>query len=79
MGLLRKGKTPVEAKFQRTDLAICCHSREGKTPSYSQINTVCYQIVLRVFSHNLSKYKASSDNMQRIWQVTQNGQPQLEL
>ena len=30
------------AKFQRTDLIICSHSREGKPPSYSQINRVDY-------------------------------------
>ena len=29
------------AKLHRTDLIFCTHSREGKTPSYSQINTVC--------------------------------------
>ena len=26
----RKGKTRILVKFQRTDLAICSHSREGK-------------------------------------------------
>ena len=36
-----KGKTHIIAKFLRTDLVICSHSREGETPSYSQINTVC--------------------------------------
>ena len=35
MGLFRKGKTCNIAKFQRTDLVICSHSREGKTLSYS--------------------------------------------
>ena len=30
----------IIAKFQRTDLVICGHSREGKTPSHSQIDTV---------------------------------------
>ena len=25
-----KGKTLIFAKFHRTDLVICCHSREGK-------------------------------------------------
>ena len=38
--LFRKGNTCVKAKFHRTDLVICSHSREGKTPSYSKINTV---------------------------------------
>ena len=32
---LRKGETGIIAKFHRTDLVICSHSREGKTPSYS--------------------------------------------
>ena len=30
--LFRKGKTHIIAKFQRTDLLICSHSREGKPP-----------------------------------------------
>ena len=38
--LFRKGKTRIKAKFHRTDLVICSHSRKGKTSSYSQINTV---------------------------------------
>ena len=46
MGLFRKGKTYIIAKFHRTDLVICSHSREGKTPSYSQMNTV--DLVLEV-------------------------------
>ena len=33
-------KTRIIAKFLRTDLVICSHSRKGKNPSYSQINTV---------------------------------------
>ena len=42
MGLFRKGKTCIIAKVHWTDLVICTcsHSREGKIPSYSQINTV---------------------------------------
>ena len=37
-----KGKTSIIAKFHRTDLVTCSHSREGKTLSRSQIpvNTV---------------------------------------
>ena len=38
--MFRKGKTGIVAKLHRTDLVICSHSREGKTPSYSQINMV---------------------------------------
>ena len=40
LGLFRKGKARITAKLHRTDLIICTHSREGKTPSYSRINTV---------------------------------------
>ena len=40
LGLFRKGKTCIMAKFHKTDLAICSHSREEKSPSYSWINTV---------------------------------------
>ena len=40
MGLFRKGKTCIIAKFQRTGLVIPSHSIEGKNPSYSQTNTV---------------------------------------
>ena len=37
---LGKLKSCIIAKFHRTDLVICSQSREGKTPSYSQINMV---------------------------------------
>ena len=37
LGCLKRVKL---AKFHRTDLAICSLSREGKTLSYSRINTV---------------------------------------
>ena len=40
LGLFRNGKTGIIAKFQRTDLVDCSHSRKGKTPSYCKINTV---------------------------------------
>ena len=40
LGLFKKGKIGIVKKFHRTDLVICSHPREGKTPSYSQINTV---------------------------------------
>ena len=40
MGLFRKGKTCIVAKFHRTDLVIYSHSGEGKALSYSQINIV---------------------------------------
>ena len=40
MGLFRKGKTCIIAKFHRTNLVICSLSREGKTLSYSASLTV---------------------------------------
>ena len=40
LGLFRKGKIGIIAKFHRTDLVIRSHSRGTKTPSYSRINTV---------------------------------------
>ena len=40
LGLFRKGKTVILAKFHRTDLVICSCFREGKTLFYSQINMV---------------------------------------
>ena len=42
MGLLRNGKICIsgKAKFHRTDLVVCSHSREGKTPCDCQTNTV---------------------------------------
>ena len=45
MRLFRKGKTHIIAKYLRTDLVICSHSREAETPSYSRINTV-YKIYI---------------------------------
>ena len=34
------GMVKLISKFHRTDSVISSHSREGKTPSYSRINTV---------------------------------------
>ena len=34
------GRVKLIAKLHRTDLVFCCHSREGKIPFYSRINTV---------------------------------------
>ena len=44
-----KGKTHIIAKFLRTDLFICSHSREGETPSYSRINMVVSLALTFVF------------------------------
>ena len=41
-----KGKTYIIAKFHRTDLVICSHSRPGKIQPYSQINMVLSYKVL---------------------------------
>ena len=38
-----KGKTGIIAKFPRTDLVICSHSRKGKNPSNSQIRQWCFE------------------------------------
>ena len=38
--MFRKGKICIVANFLRTNLVISGHSRERKTLSYSQINTV---------------------------------------
>ena len=40
LGLFKKGETLIIAKFQRTYLVICSHSREGETLSHSRINTI---------------------------------------
>ena len=46
LGLFRKGNNHFTciAKFHRTDVVICSQSREGKTPSDSQINMVIFVI-----------------------------------
>ena len=36
MELFRKGETHIIAKFHRTDIVICSHSREGTPPSCSK-------------------------------------------
>ena len=62
MGLFRKGKNLIITKFHRTDLVICSHSREGKIPSYSQINMVLISlnaIMEMTFchkNHNINAY-----------------------
>ena len=38
MGLFRKGKTCITAKFDGTDLVFCSCFRKGKTLFYSRIN-----------------------------------------
>ena len=40
LGMFKKGKICITAKFHRTDLVICSYSRERKTPPYSQINII---------------------------------------
>ena len=74
--IVRKGKTCITVKFHRTDLVIYNPSREGNTPSYSQIITelasslylCCLQIQLRHFkgkNHRIYKLKiAQMHNLQ---------------
>ena len=45
--MFRKGKPSIIAKFYGTDLVICSRSKEGKTPSYSRINTVNVELLVR--------------------------------
>ena len=40
LGLFWKSKTCNVAIFHRIDLVLCSHSRERKTPTYSQRNMV---------------------------------------
>ena len=40
MGLFRKSKTRIVAKFHKTHLVICSHARVRKTLSYKRIHTV---------------------------------------
>ena len=42
LGLFRKGKTCTAAKFHRTSLVICSHSREERIWSFSQINILIF-------------------------------------
>ena len=50
MRFLRKGKTRITAEFCRTDLVVFSHSREGKTRSYNQINTVLIHLIATCFT-----------------------------
>ena len=53
LGLFRKGENHIIAKFYRNNLVICSHSREGKTLSYSQINTVLIFSLRPASSHSV--------------------------
>ena len=50
--MFRKGKTHIRAKFHRIDLVICSHSREGKTLSYSRIDTLSQNYPQNIFSES---------------------------
>ena len=56
LGLFRKGKTRIIAKFHRADLVICSHSRERETPSYNRINKV-----YRMLNMSLKKQSAFNE------------------
>ena len=68
--LFGKDKTCIIAKFHRTDLVICYHSRERKSLSYSQINQanasiescICCKI------HRITGYRKNS----KIWDTSNN-------
>ena len=65
---LGRVKTCIIAKFHKTDLAICSYSREGKTPSHSRINMVCFILgILEMFIPALSStcQTASLRNMNK--------------
>ena len=49
LGRVKTG-TCIIAKCQRTDLVICSHSLEGKSPFYSRINTVLLDKAALLFS-----------------------------
>ena len=70
MRLFRKGNIRIIAKFHRTDLVICSHSRERKPPSYSRRNTVGYGIPLPLpmvpFPVSCHFYKGRRDNFLQL-------------
>ena len=51
-----KDKTII-AKFHKTDLVICSHSREGKTLSYSRINMVFHLLVFANLLASITRIK----------------------
>ena len=56
-----KGKIRITAKFHRTDLVICSHSRERKPPSYSRRNTVIICFNPRIFLQSLPEYQVAHE------------------
>ena len=57
-----KGKIHIIAKFHRTDLVICSHSRERKPPSYSRRNTVNQNTVFIVLIRKTTAYSPVRSN-----------------
>ena len=57
MGLFRKDKTGIRAKTHRNDIIICSHSRGGKTPSCSKINTVPVNLKMHELSFCLHVFE----------------------
>ena len=77
MELFRKGKNCTIAKFHRTDLFICDHSREGKILSYSQINTVP-SIYILLQQHGISDpteiiFEMSKDERKQFYRTVARG------
>ena len=60
LGLFRKGKIGIIAKFHRTDLVIWSHSRGTKTLSYSRINTV--NLITESFIYGNTLFASNSSN-----------------
>ena len=66
------GKTHIIAKFRRTDLVICSHIREAKTPSCSQINMIPFLSIVRsqCFLSKLTNMKVKVDDLIKTKQST---------
>ena len=59
-------KLVIIAKFDGTYLITCSHSREGKTPSYSRINTVVVLQLVKVPYGSIKSMKVLSKLMQNF-------------
>ena len=81
MGLFRKGKPHIIAKFHSADLVICSHSRKRKTLSYRQINMVHFQLYKHTQGMILNdNYKPCVDSGFKTFKNdTNNGRPSEAL
>ena len=80
MGLFRKGKTHTVAKFQRTDLVVCSHSRDEKSLSCSRITMVA-KTPTGVTSKTIKKSRSifPSKTIQRSRSISKDGSRSLGL